>query len=328
MTAHLAIDQICVTDLTDDDTHDFNGMTCMALIDGERCFASRVTSGSTTCNYIVDDIRSPYLCGAGDDVYAISSVFDIDGCLVFITTYGVTVCNGDRVLELIDIVPKTEMFEGYEKVSGRWSQKIACYQILVIDQKYILKRITWTDVRNNIHTNDEVGRKVEDFNHTGDGLATLTRDGKLALPSGKIANLKETSNTIKWSIVIKTSKLWIVGGDSGHSAMLATVNHRGKVLFTVKFKLSHASTTQYLKSVYDRTDRSMVMAVVKYFAIHLISVSSRGRLRRQVKPSFVAKCDKLDNLGESVIAVISLDKEGELFVVGSYWLKQIKLRIS
>ena len=323
---HLAIDGMTVADLVDDDTIDFDGITCLSTIDGKRCFASRVTGGSTTLNYTVNNIRYPYLRDHGYDVYGVSTAFDIDGCLVFITTYGVTVSDDD-ILQDIDVKPKTKGFRGYEKVGGRWSQKVGSDHILIIDKKNVLKRITWTDIRNNTHSIDDVKSGVEDFIHD-DGLATLGIDGHLTLPCGKTVNLNKTSNTIKWSIVIRTSKLWIVGGDSGHPAMLITVNNKGKVLSAVKFKLSHASTIQYLKTIYDRRGKSMVMAVERYFAIHLISISCKGYFRVQVKKSFLAQCNQLDNLGQSVISVISLDNEGELFIVGTDWLKQINVCIS
>ena len=110
--------------------------------------------------------------------------------------------------------------------------------------------------------------------------------------------------------------------------MLATVNSKGKVLSKVKFKLSNGYRIQNLKSIYDRKGRSMIMAVERYLAIHLIGISRKGRQRLQIKSSFVASCNNIDKLGKSVISVISLDNEGELLIVGSHWIKQINVCIS
>lgn len=105
----------------------------MAQIDKETCIATIVTSGSTTVNHFVDGIRDPYVTyGYDGDGYYVPFAFDIDGCRVIITPDGVRLGLQERA-EIVDSEPK---------VGGKWPEKVGSSQILVVDQKDVLKRIT------------------------------------------------------------------------------------------------------------------------------------------------------------------------------------------
>ena len=222
-------------------------------------------------------------------------------------------------------------------ITDRWIQT-RDDDIFTIDSHSSLYRIKWSDIKQgkyDLHA--LIDTQVEDFYAAKDRLAILKQDGSLLVGSKSLVlhSVLPDTHAIKWTIVVRAARHWIVAGDIDGQAIVASVDYKMRFSSSIYVDLTSNGYEgkPHMHDIHmaiERDRAAVLLACERDGCCHLISVSSRGvlvmlqRLATLILDSPVYR----DRSCFSVIqSVCRGQKEGDFIVAGALWMKLVSIRI-
>ena len=220
--------------------------------------------------------------------------------------------------------------------SGLWCQHHGG-EIYAIDDSDSLQVIRWPDIEAGDYAcNRVIDGGVEDFCVAAGRRAILYVDGSLRVDGRPASNILATRINVKWTIVTKAARYWLVSGNQigDKVVVLVCLSRSGKAKHHIDIQatchknepvISHEYMYS-LKVVYERSDRAVILAIERDGICHLISISQHGRFEYLQRLCDIVNTDMTFSAARfSVItaACSAEDKEGEIFIAGYRWIRKI-----
>ena len=212
----------------------------------------------------------------------------INGDIVIIvhcTKTPIAIVKGKAVIGKIDIEGRFTCCGNRYPITDRWIQERGD-DIFIIDRQISLYCIKWPDIKQGKYDiKTLIDTQVEDFFAYEDKPAILKQDGVLKVGSYNLdlRTIRPDAGIIKWSIVIRAAKHWIVSGDLDGQAIIASVNSNmvfGRSLsIEIKSNGYEGHTgIHIIHTVIDRHRASVMLACERDGCSHLLAVDSRGAI--------------------------------------------------
>ena len=298
-------------------------------------------------NYTID-LDKPTSHMVDIDVSGILNVYYYRGvCVMILHRDRVTVADDEgQIVGYVGICGKGERCKNGFNIGNRWSQMVNEW-LFVIDFKDQLYRVNLMDIKEKIYDKKELmDMEVKDFwVHTNGNIGLLYINGFLKVRADRTVNLMAATRKVKWAwkhndvwkILIRSGKLWIVGGDKFGNGIIASVTTSGKVLSNLSFKItSNGHKSIYLgkfpalfclKSVYNRDTRSIILAVERDVCYHLLTIGQRGNIMiitSVFTQPYNVQCNKYLHL---ISAVSRICNTNEYLICGHSSIKRLTIDI-
>ena len=166
---------------------------------------------------------------------------------------------------------------------NRWLQQTN-HSVYIRDEGDGLYHIAWSDIMNGGQIKKNlIATKIENFFASANGVAMISKDGKLLLPRGKVVDLELILNKSKPSILIKLANHWIVSGDLDGQAIIASFSDTGKLCSRVTIDMTSSKSRDTammycLQTLAVDRGRAVALAVEREGCCRLLSMTCRGRL--------------------------------------------------
>ena len=257
-----------------------------------------------------------------------------DVTLIFRYDANAVVIKDGKKLAHVDITAMNMTCKNGFNLGGKWIHELGD-DIYVIDNRNRLVAIGWSDIAKGIYKKKSIiDIEVADFSVTKRGIGILHTDGTLQLPGKVTTNLAALSDKAVWTIVVKAAKHWIVSGDLDGQAIIASVNSRGHfgkpltISMTSNGYLSHASMF-CIKPIFERDDRSVILAVERDGFCHLTSVGNRGKMKviKSIPSFYEHQIEYPYENYKTILAVTRADNEGNYMLSGYENVKIVNMRL-
>lgn len=135
----------------------------------------------------------------------------------------------------------------------------------------------WSDLGKKIKAK-LFDSEVEDFCVDGGGVAILSLGKMLKLPNGLQKCMKTVNWIVKWTIIIKACKSWILCGEYEGKATIVSVNFKAALCSELYLKMTcngfkGKPNMLCLKTAITREKKAIVLATERDGWCHLISIS-------------------------------------------------------
>ena len=248
------------------------------------------------------------------------------------------VFQGAKQMGKIDIKARSKACKNRAYIYGRWCQERGD-DIYIIDIEDGLYHISWLDIRAGHYDKfTKIAIGIQDFyiDRNG-GAGLLSMDGKVTLPRDKKVDINLIDAQKSWKIVIKSASRWIVSGEAEDRASIVSIDKSGRILSKIDIELTgnglkNGAVTDptfidFIKSVIDRDNRSVMFVGERDGCWHLVSLSQRGKLiLLQSNPTLAPK--KITEKNQQILlSATKIANKSELIVSGYYWIKHISFRL-
>ena len=212
--------------------------------------------------------------------------------------------------------------------------------IFIVDRHACLYRVKWSDIkRGEYGLKSLIDADVEDFFFVDrDKLAILKQDGVLRVgnKSLELRTIQPGIGNMKWSLVIRAAKHWIVSGDLDGQAIIASINYNLAFRRSISIRTTSNGYAGYteihsIHTVIDRHRASVMLACERDGCSHLLAVDSRGvivvirSLANMIPDMQMANGKKYEALIQSVCRCLT---EGDIIVAGVKWMKLVSIRLN
>ena len=232
----------------------------------------------------------------------------------------------------LNFVPR--FCKNYYDILDRYYQEYEG-SVYIISRDNQLHQILWSNIHSAIYYSDVIADNVYDFVVTKSDLNILQTDGMLKLARGRCIGLEKIDAKAKWTILIRSTKWWIVSGDLDGQAIIACISqhaiYKSKICikmtsngYTVVTHMSHPNM-HTLKSIDHKHNMAVILAFERDGCYHMMYVNRYARLVIIKSYGTLVPVNCTPDNDRIILCVSHTHKRDEIFVSGMDWCKKITL---